>query len=147
MVARQACFSASLDSSFACRSVQPRQQQESLHREKLSSSRNELYCPHTRKAFKHKLQCRSCFCLRTRLVRVHKGMVWREVLEFRDNIPARRHKPSRKNALNGDGKAKGQSARLSIRGSGKHNNRMVSAFTRYCCPFLLLLGVCCCGLS
>eukprot|EP00903_Cladosiphon_okamuranus_P014652 g13586.t1 len=55
------------------------------------------------------------------------GMVCREILEFWDNIPARRHKPHRKR-ITRDGK---KIPLISCRGTGQRFNRMVSAFTRY----------------
>lgn len=59
-------------------------------------------------------------------VGMHKGMVCREILEFRDNIPARRHKPHPKRIIR-----KGKKIpRISCRGTGQRFNRMVSAFTR-----------------
>lgn len=58
-------------------------------------------------------------------------MMWREILEFKDNIPARRHKPQRKHVVRRlDTSGKLITTCVSGRGSGKSYNRMVSAFTR-----------------
>eukprot|EP00903_Cladosiphon_okamuranus_P014653 g13587.t1 len=57
------------------------------------------------------------------------GMLWREVLEFRDGLPARRH-PASKHQDGTPPKVLSE-PRLSDIGAGSRFNRMVSAFTRY----------------
>lgn len=59
----------------------------------------------------------------------------REMLEFRDNIPARRHKPHLKRITKNGKKI----PRISYRGTGQRFNRMVSAFTRYRCWWLVVM--------
>ena len=66
---------------------------------------------------------------------MRKGMMCREMLEFRDNIPARRHKPHRRRIIKNGKKI----PLISCRGTGQRFNRMVSAFTRYCLLLLVLM--------
>eukprot|EP00752_Nemacystus_decipiens_P011859 g10519.t1 len=58
------------------------------------------------------------------------GLLWREVLEFKDGMPARRHRaPDHEDDQSEEQEL--SHPRLSMRGPGKNLNRMVSAFTRY----------------
>ncbi|CBN74318.1 Ankyrin Repeat Transient Receptor Potential Channel [Ectocarpus siliculosus] len=65
------------------------------------------------------------------------GLLWREILEFRDGMPARRHKPPKRQVSKNDGSTRTGSEqplsfpRISRLGTGNRFNRMVSAFTRY----------------
>lgn len=64
---------------------------------------------------------------------VSQGLLWREVLEFRDGMPARRHQSSRNTSAEGNDKTKPTPLslpRISRIGAGSNFNRMVSAFTR-----------------
>ncbi|CAM9807163.1 unnamed protein product [Ectocarpus sp. 6 AP-2014] len=63
------------------------------------------------------------------------GVICRETLEFRDGMPARRHKQRPKRRVQKVGNGAGSQPpvsepRLSYRGDGNQLNRMVSAFTR-----------------
>ncbi|CAM9206508.1 unnamed protein product [Ectocarpus fasciculatus] len=65
------------------------------------------------------------------------GLLWREILEFRDGMSARRHKPPKRQVSKNDGNTRASTEqplsfpRISRLGTGNRFNRMVSAFTRY----------------
>lgn len=61
-----------------------------------------------------------------------KGMLWREVLEFNDGMPSRRHAPPPQISLQASAHMHPEGdPRISDIGSGVKSNRMVSALTRY----------------
>lgn len=62
------------------------------------------------------------------IVLVWQGLLWREVLEFRDGVPSRRHRSSREQPTQGHEDP--SAIRFSQFGAGVNFNRMVYAFTR-----------------
>lgn len=82
-----------------------------------------------------------------RLQLPQQGLIWREILEFRDGMPARRHKPTHKRRAQKPSSRAGRTARRSLPrisrlAPGKRFNRMVSAFTRQ--VETVLFGCACC---